>query len=452
MIARAPARRRTETPPAGEEATARLRAVPTPPPRERSLIARHPAAAAVVAAAGSRLLVFAVAFASSYYWGERLRHRQPVPGEVLVDRHPLGFFLSAWQHWDAVWFMHIAERGYGKFSTAFFPLYPALMRAVGLPIGGRTTVAGIIVSLACFAGALVILYRLVRDEFGGAAAAWTVILLSFVGTSFFFQAVYSESLFLLLTVASFAAARRGHWVVAGLAGGLAALTRSAGVLLVVPLAWMWVEQYRGGGLRLPGAAQARPLLARGRQRIVSLAALLLIPAGLGVYMAYLQQRFGNALEFTVAEKHWHRHLHLDLVSVWQGARAAWRSLHQIAADPGVYTRLQRLPFHDQWITMGNLTAFLALLFAVAVFVACWRRLPSAYTVFAAVALLLPLAYPTHGTPLLSFPRFVLVDFPLFIALALLVEKRPVARWALAGAFAAGLVLLTVVYANGMWVA
>jgi hypothetical protein len=225
--------------------------------------------------------------------------------------------------------MRIAEHGYGKFSTAFFPLYPALMRVAGATLGGRTAVGGIIVSLA---------------------------------------------------------------------------------------------------------------------------ALLLVPGGLVVYMAYLQQRFGNALQFTVAEKHWHRHLHLPYVSVWQGARAAWRSIHQIAADPGAYTRLHRLPFHDQWITMGNLTAFLALLFAVAVFIVCWRRLPSAYTVFAAVSLLLPLAYPTHGTPLLSFPRFVLVDFPLFIALALLVEKRPVARWALAGVFAAGLLLLTVVYANGMWVA
>jgi len=452
MIAPAPARRRTKTAPASEEATTRLRAVPPPPPRERSLIARHPVAAAVVAAAGSRLLVFAVAFASSYYWGDRLRHRHAVPGDVLVDRHPLGFFLSAWQHWDAVWFMRVADNGYGKFSTAFFPLYPALMRIVGLPLGGRTTVGGIIVSLACFAGALVILYRLVRDEFGSTAAVWTVALLSFASTSFFFQAVYSESLFLLLTVASFAAARRGHWVIAGIAGGLAALTRSAGVLLLVPLAWMWFEQYRGGGLRLPGAAPAAPLLTRGRQRRVSLAALLLIPAGLAVYMAYLQQRFGNPLEFTVAEKHWHRHLHLPYVSVWQGALAAWRSIHQIAADPGVYTRLQRLPFRDQWITMGNLTAFLALVFAVAVFVVCWRKLPSAYTVFAAISLLLPLAYPTHGTPLLSFPRFVLVDFPLFIALALLVEKRPVARWALAGVFVAGLVVLTVVYANGMWVA
>ena len=85
-------------------------------------------------------------------------------------------------------------------------------------------------------------------------------------------------------------------------------------------------------------------------------------------------------------------------------------------------------------------------------VVCWRRLPAAYTVFAVVSLLLPIAYPTHSTPLLSFPRFVLVDFPLFVALAVLVVRRPVLRWALVAAFVAGLVVFTVTYANGMWVA
>ena len=70
----------------------------------------------------------------------------------------------------------------------------------------------------------------------------------------------------------------------------------------------------------------------------------------------------------------------------------------------------------------------------------------------ALSLLLPLLYPTHGTPLLSFPRFVLVAFPLFIGLALLLERRPVLRWSLLGAFTAGLVVFTTIYANGMWVA
>ena len=420
--------------------------------RPRGLIERHPAAAAVVAAAASRLLVFAVGFASSYWWGARLRHTPLAPtGDAAVDAHPLGFFLSAWRHWDSVWFTRIADHGYDPHATAFFPLYPLLVRAAALGTGW-TSAAGVIVSVVCFAAALVLLYRLVRDEFDASTAAWTVILLSFASTSFFFQAVYSESLFLLLTVASFSAARRGRWLLAGLAGGLAALTRSAGVLLVVPLAWMWFEQYRSGALRLPGAVAARPLLARGRPRLVSFAALALVPAGLGLYMAYLSRRFGNPLEFVVAEQHWHRSLHLPVTAIYDGAQAAWRSVRSIAADPGVFTRLERLPFRDQWLTLGNLTAFLALVFALVMLVACWRRLPSAYAVLAVVTLLLPLSYPTHGTPLLSFPRFLVVDFPVFIALAVLVVRRPVLRWAALTALTAGLLVFTVIYANGMWVA
>ena len=404
---------------------ATLRAVPPAVERPRGLVGRHPAAASTIAAVASRLLIFAVAFASSYWWGSRLRHTPLAPtGDAAVDVHPLGFFLSAWRHWDAVWFSRIAEHGYDAHAAAFFPLYPLLVRALALGTS-KVTAAGVVVSVACFAAALLLLYRLVRDDFDGPTAAWTVILLSFASTSFFFQAVYSESLFLLLTVASFSAARHGRWVLAGLAGGLAALTRSAGILLLVPLAWMWLEQYRGGAIRLPGAATARPLLANGRARLVSLATLALVPAGLGVYMAYLYRRFGDPLEFVAAERHWHRSFHLPVVSIYDGAQAAWRSVRAIAADPGVYTRLERLPFRDQWVTMGNLTAFLALLFALLLLVACWRLLPSAYTALAAVTLLLPLSYPTHGTPLLSFPRFLIVDFPVFVALGILVVRRPV---------------------------
>jgi Mannosyltransferase (PIG-V) len=429
---------------------AALRLVPRA--EERGLVARHPAVVAAVAAAASRVLIFAVGFASSYWWGAQLRHTLLASsGAAAFNANPLGYFLSAWRHWDAVWFSRIAEHGYGVRATAFFPLYPLLVRAATLGTG-KVTAAGILVSVACLAAALVLIYQLVRDEFDASTAAWTVILLSFASTSFFFQAVYSESLFLLLTVASFSAARRGHWVLAGLAGGLAALTRSAGVLLVVPLAWMWFEQYRGGALRLPGAVATRPLLARGRPWLITFAALALVPAGLGLYMAYLARRFGNPLEFMVAERHWHRTLHNPLVAIYDGAQAAWRSVRSIAADPTVFTRLHRLPFHDQWLTLGNLTAFIALILALVLLAVCWRRLPSAYTVLAVVTLLLPLGYPTHATPLLSFPRFLLVDFPVFIALAVVLARRPVLRWAVLAALTAGLVAFTVIYSNGMWVA
>jgi len=413
---------------------------------------RRPGATAAAAAATARLLTLAVGFATNLWLGVRLRHVPVVDTGMRAFRHhPLGFIESAWLHWDAVWFINIVEHGYTPRAAAFFPLYPATIWALTAVVH-RPATWGILVSLACFAGALAILYQLVRDEFDARTAVWVVALLSFAPTSFYFQAAYSESLFLLLTVASFAAARRGRWLLAGTAGLLAALTRSSGVLLLAPLALMWLEQVRGRPVVLPGAAGSMPLLGERRARPWSLATLLLIPAGVAIYAAYDQRLFGRALQFVTAEHDWHRRFRLPNVAVYKGAVWAWRSVRAIAADPSLWFRVERLPFRDQWFVLGDLTAFLALLFAVALLVVCWRRLPAAYTVFAIVSLLLPLCYPSPETPLLSLPRFVLVDFPLFVALALLVVRRPVARWALLAFFGAGLALLVTLFANGMWVA
>ena len=432
-----------------EPAPGQARAVQHPP---AAVADRRTASFAVSAAVAARLLAFAVAFSSSYWLGARLRrHQLAAAADLRFDRHLLDFVLSAWGHFDGVWFVRIAEHGYNLRKAAFFPLYPVAMRAVSAVVG-RPDLAGILVSAGCYAAALVILYGLVKQEFDARTALWAVVLLSFAPTSFFFQAVYSESMFLFLTVASFAAGRRGHWLLAGAAGLLAALTRSAGLILVVPLAWMWLEQRRGRAFALPGGAARQSLLADRRAKVLSLGWLLLVPAGLGLFMAYTLVRFHNALLFMAAQHYWHRKFRLPGVAVVDGARAAMRSARSIAARPDVFLDVSRLPWRDQWLTVANLTAFLALLFAAALLVVCWRRLPASYTIFAFVSLLLPLSYPTHSTPLLSLPRFVLVDFPLFIALAVVLVKRPLARWTVLAAMLAGLVLLTTTFANGMWVA
>jgi hypothetical protein len=420
-------------------------------PARAAVAVRHDGRRAIVAVVASRLVAFAAAFAATYWLGPRLSPARLSNPELSFDRNSVGFLMNAWRHWDSIWFIRIAEHGYSPYRAAFFPLYPTLL-ILGHKLVPSYDFVGIVVSLACYAGAMVLLYRLVRDDFDSRTALWSVAFISFASTSLFFQAVYSESLFLLLTVASFAAARRGRWWLAGAAGLLAALTRSAGVILLVPLAWMWFEQRRGRPLNLPGSRPPGKLLTDRPPALLSLASLLLVPAGLGIYMAYTWRRLGNALLFVAAEHHWHRKLGLPTTAVIDGARAALRSVSAIAAHPRLYFDATRLPFHDQWLVVGNLTAFLGLVFAVVALVVTWRRLPAAYTVFAAVALLLPLMEPTHSTPLLSMPRFVLVDFPLFIGLATVLAGRPIARWALLAVMTAGLVLMTAVFASGMWVA
>src|SRR4028118_1098448 len=59
---------------------------------------------------------------------------------------PLGpaGFLGYWANWDGAWYAEIATGGYGErapASTAFFPLYPVLLK-LGTVVGGGPAPAG----------------------------------------------------------------------------------------------------------------------------------------------------------------------------------------------------------------------------------------------------------------------------------------------------------------------
>ncbi len=395
------------------------------------------------AAVGTRVFLIAVALITTFTVGLRTRPvfmRDPAHIEVFTG---LGRrLLEPWANWDGVWFVRIAAAGYHShaFSQAFFPLYPLAVRIVTPAAGHFYVVAGIVVSLACYAAAMVLLYRLAADECGSRVALWSVVFISVFPTAFFFQAVYSESLFLALTLLSFSAGRRGRWWLAGVAGLLAALTRSSGLLLVLPLALMWWEQRRGEPIRLPGGPRRGPAPAASpraprRPSVLSFGWLLLVPAGLGVYMAYLWHAFSNPFLFSAVQDFWGRRSTLPPVAIWDGAVAAYHGVYWLAAHGvgAVLNGPHTVSGGLQSDVVANPLEFLALITAVVLVVICWRKLPAAYTVYGLAALLFPLLYPTTARPLDSLPRFLAVVFPLFIALAAAVVTRPVWRWTVVAA-------------------
>lgn len=418
------------------------------------------------AATFSRLAMLVLAFLAPLWIATpRVYHalRDPQFAEVLHGT--LGRLFEPWTHWDGVWFIRIASAGYTHAdSQAFLPLYPLLVHGVGVLTGGDYVIAGVIVSLLSYAGAMALLYRLVAGDLGAKPALWTVVFLSFFPTAFFFQAIYSESLFLLLSVACFLAARRGRWALAGLAGLLASLTRNTGLLLALPLAWMWWEQRRGASWRLPGSRQvpAAPRTSRPRAAAAPLLAsrppwwsfgwLAAVPAGLGIYVAYLNARFGDWLLFNTAQRHWGRAFAWPMTTIGRGYTAAVKGLKALFAfgivNPAITAKIEPRDL----LSLSNVTAFAALLLAAALLVLCWRLLPAPYTIYGLATLLVPLFYPTPLRPLMSLPRLILVDFPLFVALAAGLARRPVARGLVLAVFAAGLVMMTALYATWYFVA
>ena len=382
----------------------------------------------------TRVLVWVAGVGALLVWGNSARAHDFDPLGVTAPFGAVGDALAApAARWDSVWYLAIAHDGYGAAGRpAFFPLYPLLARAGGWVVGSPL-VAGALVSIACLVAGLAALYELTRLELGGEAARWTVIALAASPMSFFFSAVYSESLFLALSAGALLAARRGRWWWAGALGALAAATRSAGVLLLVPL------------VLLAWAARPRP-------RPRDLLALAVVPAGLAAFMAAMALAgYGPLAPFHVQDV-WFREWAGPFGGLPDAVVAAWDGARQLLSgqrDHVYFTAAGGDPFH---VARMNLMLFAFLVAAVPALVGAARRLPRAYVAYALAALALPLSYPVGPQPLMSLPRFELVLLPLWMWWGAWLSRHPRARAPALGLSAAGLVAFAAQFATWHWVA
>ncbi len=389
----------------------------------------------------------------------------PSPGWRAYDptglTTPFGYFpsllLAPVARWDSVWYLMIAHGGYQHQlqRAAYFPMYPLLMHVVGLVIGSDL-LAGALISLVAFAAALVALHRLVRIDLGSEIADLTVILIAFCPVSFFFSAVYSDSLFLALSTGAILRARRGRWASAAILGALAASSRSTGALLVVPLAILYLY---GPRTDLPqptsrwapsGFAGWRRLLPRHEPR-ASLGWILLVPAGLLAFMAYLKITTGDGLAPLHAESAWLHHFAGPFGGVRAGAVAAWDGLRQLLHGPPPPVYFGRAAGDPLGVAGQNLMLFAFLVLGAIALVGVFRTLPFAYGAWVLVSLAPALSEPVTPQPLASLPRYELVLFPLFMWGAAWVARRGFSTPAIA-ANAVLLGLFTVEFATWRFVA
>jgi hypothetical protein len=359
--------------------------------------------------------------------------------EYLFDTpaltHPfLDSLLSPLARWDAVWYLGIAHSGYSGDSSAFFPLYPLLVRAFavsGSP--AALLVSAYAVSLASLFGALWVMHRLVALELGSEAVArLAVLLIAVFPGALWFGAPYSESLFLLLSVGAFYAARTGRWWVAGLLAALGGATRSAGLVLVVPLLVLWWR--------------SRPRRASG------LAWIALAPLGLAAYSLYLALAVGDGFAYLHLQDVWFRSFAGPFGGVVDGAVAAWDGLRQVVSGSRTHVYFTAAGGDPIDVGWHNLELFGFLVLGAVGAVGVLRRLPLAYGAYVLAALALPLSFPVGPQPLMSLPRFLAVLFPLFMWLALAVHARPLARRLVVALSVAGLAAFTARYATWHWVA
>ncbi|MBV9803634.1 MAG: glycosyltransferase family 39 protein [Solirubrobacterales bacterium] len=422
--------------------------------------ARRAAACSPEADAATHLALRAMLGSRAIVWGAGLLalalFGQKTSVSTSMDVHhltaPFGSaaanFLSApAARWDSVWYLTIAHAGYPTpASSAFFPLYPLLIRGGALVLGSEL-IAGTLISFLAMTTGLYLLHRLVRLDLAPAQARATVMLVAFFPASLFLSAVYTEALFLMLSVGAIYAARLERWAWAGVLGALAAATRSGGVLLVVPLMWLYLYGPRSGGELAVLAGRRRGWVPRYRIGR-SVAWLALVPAGLLAYMGYLGLAHHAPLAAFQAEAVWGRHFAGPFGGLLKALADAPTDLrlglsgHTVAVGAAAPV---------SWQT-HNLIDLALVGFAAAGLVLSRRRIPLAYTVYAVALLVQALSYPVVLEPLESFPRYLLVIFPVFMGWGAWLGERPRLYGRVIASSAALLAGFSALWAIWAWVA
>jgi len=246
-----------------------------------------------------------------------------------------------------------------------------------------------------------------------------VLLTAFAPMAFFFSAVYSEALYLALSVGLFWSARQGRWMYVGVLGGLAAATRSTGLVLALPALIIYLYGPREDRFAdLSGEIGERLRRLRPRYRVRrDILWLALLPAGVFAYGVFLGVGGGDPLAPLHAQDVWGRHFAGPYVGIWDGLVAAFDGARQLLSLQSTHVYFPATVGSPAVSAEHNLVLFGFLLLAVPALVGVLRRLPIAYGAYTLAALALALSYPVSAQPLMSLPRFLLVLFPLTISQA-----------------------------------
>jgi Gpi18-like mannosyltransferase len=334
--------------------------------------------------------------------------------QILTDKK-LGVteWLSIWNKWDSVHYQKLAQFGYSgvgelRPSLVFYPLYPWLIRILEYVISDYLISAFVISTVASVIVA-VVFYRLVSIDHSREIARYSVWFLFIFPTSYFLHIGYTESLFLTLALGAIYAGRTNRWVLAGVIGALACLTRANGLILVPALAVEIAHQFW-----------------TTRKWRFDWLSIGLIPLGFCGYLAINAYAAGDAFAFLPIRK---EVFFISSAPPWVGIQAVIGQLNMSPANAEM-VGVQELFF----ICLGFVCAAVS-----------WFKLRPMYSVWITCSWLLFVSV----TFVASVPRYTLTLFPVFILFALLARQKiwlvAITVWSLIY-----LGLFSSLFASGRW--
>ncbi len=377
-----------------------------------------------------RVALFGVAASASHFF---VYHPDFPYAEALLETSHLPQWIYSWGGFDGVHYISIMTEGYLtiRLIQAFFPLYPMIAGWVTSFIDAPV-VAGLLVSNLSAAALAVVWLVFVRTRATTVISNKSLVLLLVFPTAFFLGALYTESLFLLSVILSFWFAEKKQWILAGICGAVASATRLAGIFIWPALIVEVLVLYKP----LHSKLSLQNLWQAVRANIAPLLFVSTAVLGFAAYSLYLQMHFQDPLYFFSVQKDFNTGRSDSLVFPLQ---TLWRQFKIIAT----------VPLDWKWYSYVQDLA-LTLIAGAGLVVAFFRykkEIKLSWLVFSVLAFLLPM----FTGSLSSMSRYVLVCFPLYIVAAHLLNT-PKKWWLVIGISTALLILNTMLFIQGHWVA
>lgn len=329
-------------------------------------------------------------------------------------------FFWQWANFDGVHYIMIAQYGYKSIfsgiTQAFFPLYPLLIRYFNYLVN-NFLFSGLILSNLFFLLSLLVFKRLLQRL--KVDSLCPLLFLLFFPTSFYFGAVYNESLFLFLSLAAFLFIEKKNWFLASLLIGLTSATRVVGIFLIIPL----LGQYFSRNSK------------KNKKNIILVPLLGLICfSGFLAYSFYLFKNFNDPFYFATVQSKFGASRQTDkIILLYQ---VIWRYIKMFLTveKRSLLFYIISQEFSISMIVLGLLV------------IGFYKSVNRFYLVYSLFSFILP----TLTGNLSSMPRYVLVLFPF-----LLVLDRILKKWQKNLVLLLFLILLiinTMLFLRGFWIA
>ena len=333
-------------------------------------------------------------------------------------------YLWSWLNFDGEHYLALVRYGYQPLTYFFFPLYP-LTISFFASIFGKTNLSlslvGLAVSNISFLIGLVGFWKLILVDNNKTIAKIAILILLIFPTSFYFGSYYTESLFFALSVWAFYFVRKTNWIAAGLLGGLAALTRLVGIVLLFSFVIEIIQQKIAG---------------KKFNTLLAFLAPALVCLGLITYVLYLNKVTGDPLEF------------LHSVTIFGAQRSSKFILLPQVFYRYIFKILPNLSYSYLPVVYTTYLEFIVGLAFLVVSLVGFIKLRLSYAAYLFFGYLIP----TLSGSFSSLPRYVIVLFPAFILVATSIEKD--SRLSKAVLFTILFILLgiaTALFARGYWV-